>query len=110
VKGGDEILGGYNPITWDPNDAFGVTKDSFIFSFKNNDRIENYVLSRVINEENAIFNGRRSGPSFGESDLVIWSRTFNRYSNSNKKASYEKLIRETESLFSVEECEVFQIV
>ena len=40
VKDSCEILGGYNPIAWKSDNSFGNTKDSFIFSFMNNDRIE----------------------------------------------------------------------
>jgi hypothetical protein len=40
VEGSDEILGGYNPMVWKPNGSWGTTKDSFIFSFNDNDRIE----------------------------------------------------------------------
>jgi len=35
IKGSSEILGGYNPIEWKSDYTWGVTKDSFIFSFKN---------------------------------------------------------------------------
>ena len=41
VKGSNEILGGYNPIEWKSDADWSSTKDSFIFSFKNSDRIEN---------------------------------------------------------------------
>ncbi|RHZ62224.1 hypothetical protein Glove_341g19 [Diversispora epigaea] len=42
VEGTDEIFGGYNPLTWDANTngAWIQTKDSFIFSLKN-DNIQN---------------------------------------------------------------------
>ncbi|GBB84898.1 hypothetical protein RclHR1_01150002 [Rhizophagus clarus] len=44
VKDNNEILGGYNPIAWESGDAlygtFKSTKDSFIFSFKDNNEIE----------------------------------------------------------------------
>src|SRR5207248_4473800 len=67
VKGSSEILGGYNPIEWKKSTigygSYGTTKDSFIFSFDNN-KIENYVLSRVMNENNAIKNNSLCGPSF----------------------------------------------
>ncbi|RIA83693.1 hypothetical protein C1645_833412 [Glomus cerebriforme] len=51
VKYNNEILGGYNPIEWKSITKFTSTKDSFIFSFNNNDRIENYILSRVMNKK-----------------------------------------------------------
>ena len=51
VKDSNEILGGYNPIAWERSDyfnpRFGDTKESFIFSFKNKENIENHILSRV---------------------------------------------------------------
>ena len=40
VKDCNEILGGYNPNAWKSDDSFSATKDSLIFSLKNNDRIE----------------------------------------------------------------------
>src|SRR5581483_10308832 len=61
VQNSNEILGGYNPIEWKSLKSRRVienycsTKDSFIFSFKNNDKIENYVLSRVV-DEFAVYN------------------------------------------------------
>src|SRR4051794_32930818 len=72
VKGSSEILGGYNPISWKSDRTFGVTKDSFIFSFKYKDSIENNILSRVINERRAIYNDGSYGPTFGNSDIVIF--------------------------------------
>jgi hypothetical protein len=48
VKDSNEILGGYSPIEWKSNSGYGITKDSFIFSFNNNNSIENCILSRVI--------------------------------------------------------------
>ncbi|RHZ67387.1 hypothetical protein Glove_301g65 [Diversispora epigaea] len=57
VKGTDEIIGGYNPLTWDKN-AYGrwiETKDSFIFSLKIGN-IQNSILSRVKNPKCAIYN------------------------------------------------------
>src|ERR1051325_10301938 len=57
VKDSNEILGGYNPMTWKSDNSYETTKDSFIFSFKNSDGIENYILSRVVDEEKAVFNG-----------------------------------------------------
>ena len=40
MKNSGEIFGGYNPIAWKSDGNFGVTKDSFIFSFENQDNIE----------------------------------------------------------------------
>ncbi len=113
VKNSNEILGGYNPIGWKSDGSYGSTKDSFIFSFNNFNinEIDNFILSRVINEHDAIFNGIFNGPSFGNGDLIIWGTNLNFGSYCHSKVkSYEKSIRKNEDNFDVEECEVFQIV
>ena len=113
AKDNNGILGGYNPIEWKSKCGYSATKDSFIFSFKNSDRIENYILSRVKYEKRAIYNDPDSGPIFGFGDLVSLSLRFIinfGYDSRCIKDSYEKRIRETENGFSTEECEVFQII
>ena len=61
------------------------------------------------NKKHAINNLFLHGPSFGDEDLTLSGIN---YFNDNycKKSSYERPIRETESKFSVEEYEVFQVV
>jgi hypothetical protein len=105
VKNSDEILGGYNPITWKSDGSFGATKDSFIFSFKNKENIENYILSRVIDENYAIHNKKDCGPSF-YNDLFLYETNCGWI----RRSSYEKSIREFDELFYVEEYEMFQIM
>jgi hypothetical protein len=107
VKDSREILGGFNPIEWKSDDGYSTTKDSFIFSFKNNDSIESCILSRVMDEEHAVYNGPSLGPSFGVGDLEIWGLEGFCCS---KKNSYGKPIRKIDFHFFVDECEVFQIV
>ncbi|GBC27279.2 BTB/POZ protein [Rhizophagus irregularis DAOM 181602=DAOM 197198] len=106
MKDSNEILGGYNPTEWKSDKSHSVTKDSFIFSFNNNDRIENHILSRVTNENRAIFNESLSGPKFSN-DLIILG---NYNGNVCRITCYEKSIRETTDQFIIEEFEVFQIV
>ncbi|CAB4437659.1 unnamed protein product [Rhizophagus irregularis] len=106
VKNSNEILGGYNPISWYNNPTYGITNDSFIFSFKDKN---DYILSRVKDPKFAIVNSTFYGPSFGNGDLILRGNNF--YNNSYcSKHSYERAIRETEGPFSVKEYEVFQIV
>ncbi|GBC27387.2 BTB/POZ protein [Rhizophagus irregularis DAOM 181602=DAOM 197198] len=111
VKDSNEILGGYNPIIWKSDRSFGITEDSFMFSFKDKNSIENYILSRVKDKRYAIYNYPSHGPAFG-CGLVLSGNNF--YNSSycrnmkNKYPNYEKSIRETE-YFSVEEYEIFQI-
>ncbi|GBC00027.1 hypothetical protein RclHR1_03710011 [Rhizophagus clarus] len=113
VKGKEEILGGYNPLTWETSNIWGVTKDSFIFSFKN----KSVVISKVKNSNYALDYSNKCGPQFG-SDLMINSYGIN--SNSDeftdfnvtycKKRHYEKRIRNTNDNFSIEDYEVFQLL
>jgi hypothetical protein len=112
VKGSNEILGGYNPIAWKSVDRYGNTRDSFIFSFNNKERNENYVLSRIVDNRYAIDDRSYHGPSFGNGDLILWGLDINtlyNYCYSCKK-SYERPIRETEDRFSIEEYEIFQLM
>ncbi|GBB99764.1 hypothetical protein RclHR1_03620013 [Rhizophagus clarus] len=88
VKGNNQILGGYNPIEWKSDRSYITTKDSFIFSFKNGDDINEHILSRIVNENYAIFNDLTYGPSFGCADLILRGD-----SGHCMKDSYEKQIR-----------------
>jgi hypothetical protein len=114
VMDSNEIIGGYNPTAWKSGYRFSTTRDSFIFSFKNNDNIENYILSRVKDEEFAILNNSTCGPSFGNGDLILSegekSSSLGYCESYCEKGSYEKSIRETEEEFSVKEYEIFQVI
>jgi hypothetical protein len=88
VKGNNQILGGYNPIEWKSDRSYGATEDSFTFSFKNGDNINEHILSRVVNENYAVFNDHTYGPSFGGADLILRGD-----SGHCIKDSYEKPIR-----------------
>jgi hypothetical protein len=109
VKYHNEILGGYNQITWDSDSMLEIAKDNFIFSFRDKVNIDNHILSRVKNKKQAINNWFIHGPSFGDGDLTLSGLN---YYNDNycRKSSYEIPIRETEDRFSIEEYEVFQII
>jgi hypothetical protein len=94
VKDSNEILGGYNPIEWKNGygivKSFGITMDSFIFSFMN----EENIISRVKNAERAIRYLNHYGPSFGR-DLTIYGGdedddVFSNKTSHCKKYSYEK--------------------
>ncbi len=111
VKDSNEILGGYNPIEWKFDGSYDITKDSFIFSFNDNN-VENYILSRVKNEKKAIFGFYSSswtslnGLKFGYSDLCLY---YSKLRVNCEQNSYEKQISETRNLNYVD-FEVFQIV
>jgi hypothetical protein len=109
VMDSNEILGGYNPIEWKFDGSFGVTNDSFIFSFSDG-RVENFKLSRISNEKKAIFNGSsyEYGPSFGNSDLLLYQTFMNELRIHYKKSSYEEIRGNGE--MDYEDFEVFQIL
>jgi hypothetical protein len=113
VKDSNDILGGYNPIIWKSDFGYSITKDSFIFSFKNKENIEDYILSRVKNENFAVFGNSNAGPLFGH-DLSLCGSEQGYCKNTG---NYDKSIRETKNLsvggidrFSVEEYEIFLIM
>ncbi|RHZ70820.1 hypothetical protein Glove_266g16 [Diversispora epigaea] len=119
VKGTDEIVGGYNPLTWDKNTdgKCTETKDSFIFSLKNG-RIQNSILSRVTDSKCAIYNIAKkyqkiNGPCFGDfwmhsnkSDFTLDNGCFCR----NHGGNYEISIRSSSKNFSIINYEVFKII
>ena len=77
MKDSDEILGGYNPLIWKSDGSYGITKDSFIFSFKSKDDIDNYILSRVMKENRAIYYHYNFGPTFDvKGDLRLSGKEF----------------------------------
>ncbi|EXX60980.1 uncharacterized protein OCT59_029411 [Rhizophagus irregularis] len=113
VKGTGEILGGYNPIIWKFSNSsdWGQSLDSFIFSFKDKDKFNNPILSRVKNMDNALYFDSNYGPSFGDSDLKLSNYRcystdpFNFNYNECRQKHYEKTIRDTQGEFHVEDYE-----
>ncbi|GES76324.1 carbohydrate-binding module family 13 protein [Rhizophagus clarus] len=112
MKHSNEIIGGYNPIEWKFNDSYGVTKDSFIFSF-GEDGIEDHILSYVKNETKAVYGSffTNFGPSFGDKDLCLKKNSYNNELKVIcKKNDYEKHIRDTNNSCFIKEFEVFHVV
>ncbi|RHZ69984.1 hypothetical protein Glove_276g76 [Diversispora epigaea] len=123
VKGTDEILGGYNPLTWDNTcngelNKWMKTNDSFIFSLKNGN-IQNSIISRVKDTQYAILGVCKNyqnvnGPYFGlgfclRSDVSNFNLDNNCYSNL-LTPYYEKPIRTSIDDFSIDNYEVFKVV
>ncbi|RHZ87587.1 hypothetical protein Glove_33g38 [Diversispora epigaea] len=119
VKGTDEIIGGYSPLTWDNSnikDQWAETKDSFIFSLKNGN-IQSSILSRVKVTKYAILNSCKKdqniyGPYFGFG-LKLFSKESNfnldgLSSCDNNLDYYEKRIKTSDS-FSIDNYEVFKV-
>ncbi|RHZ87650.1 hypothetical protein Glove_33g213 [Diversispora epigaea] len=123
VKGTDEIIGGYNPLTWDNtlngnSNIWMETNDSFIFSLKNGN-IQNSILSRVKETKCAILNVCKNyqkihGPYFGYGfSLYSKESNFNLDSLSyccNFFSYYEKRIKISSTKFSIDNYEVFKVI
>ncbi|RIB13280.1 hypothetical protein C2G38_2144628 [Gigaspora rosea] len=109
VKDKDEILGGYNPLSWDSSTKWVESYSSFIFSL-NRTNVNQSIVSRVLNHSKAIRNTH--GPSFGDGDL--WVKVTSVGKNVTlpsfcRPKSYDKRIFNLEQ-FQVEDYEVFQII
>ncbi|RIB16522.1 hypothetical protein C2G38_2189697 [Gigaspora rosea] len=117
VKGNDNIeriFGGYNPLGWDNSKTSWVRcHDSFVFSLKNS-AIQNSILSRVKNLENATCNNPSMGLYFG----YILGMFLNNYDGQVNgcytnyfSERYEKYVcpSTTSQYYFVNEYEVFQI-
>ncbi|RHZ51194.1 hypothetical protein Glove_482g69 [Diversispora epigaea] len=119
VIGTDEIVGGYNPTTWDKNSIGKVeTKDSFIFSLKNGN-LHNSILSRVkMSRSKSALNypieKNIYGPWFGECEFMMKSEVSDftqgkQCSGYSYRKFYEKSIKNCEK-FSIVDYEVFLII
>lgn len=116
VKGTNQIIGGYNPLTWDKTKFDWVTTNkSFIFSFKGS----NSILSRVIDESCALWYPMDKdiyGPRFGLEEFMMKSCVADFTQDARNKCmntcngSYEKSIRTANNEFSIIDYEVFKIV
>ncbi|RHZ67635.1 hypothetical protein Glove_300g119 [Diversispora epigaea] len=124
VAGTDEIVGGYNPLTWN-NSTKGVymeTNDSFIFSLKNGN-IQKSILSRVADNIKALFyhipnDQNLDGSLFGNCEFMMKSNVSDFTQdklcwcdyNPKYNTYYEKPIRTTNEKFSITDYEVFKII
>ncbi|RHZ87620.1 hypothetical protein Glove_33g210 [Diversispora epigaea] len=123
VKGTDEIIGGYNPLTWDNtlngnSNIWMETNDSFIFSLKNGN-IQNSILSRVKETKCAILNVGKNyrkiyGPYFGYG-FSLYSRVSNFNLDNASRCDnylnyYEKRIKTSSDIFPIDNYEVFQVI
>ncbi|RIB28473.1 hypothetical protein C2G38_2157790 [Gigaspora rosea] len=111
IKNTDEIIGGYNPVSWDSSDTVLEVKNSFVFSLKEN--LDNSILSRSAGTISSICNSPLHGPVFR--GILIFNGDFKddcaSYCNFDEATTpYEGPIRKTKDKFSVEELEVFQII
>nr|CAG8510427.1 13496_t:CDS:2 [Entrophospora candida] len=110
IKGTNEILGGYNPLSWKSpdNSEHSKTSDSFIFSL-NKKNLNNSTIARPTDSE-PIYNNSDYGPCF-QYDLCLDGNDFREECQCLcTQGCYDKHIRKNKNYFSVEEYEVFQII
>ncbi|CAG8573575.1 4293_t:CDS:2 [Paraglomus occultum] len=122
VKETGEILGGYNPLSWDKTNQYKATDKSFLFNLITIEETEAYrgipekrsKLQRfkVIQSDKAIYCGANYGPTFGKGhDLVVFGPGLMARPSHCKKSSYEAQLREGPNTnFVPEEIEVFRVV
>jgi hypothetical protein len=115
IKGTEEIIGGYNPLVWKSHmkGEYGITKDSFIFSFKSKNNFRDPILSHVNDTNRALFYHFKGGPLFGDDlglSVLIGDDSFEYNNIGYVQKCYEKGIRNTSGLFSIDDYEVFQII
>ncbi|RIA84119.1 hypothetical protein C1645_742571 [Glomus cerebriforme] len=109
VKDSEQIIGGYNPLTWDYTNSYKSTRDSFIFSFKNRKYLQTAKVGYVNYDsyERAIRPHSRKVPSFGAgADLYC---TENGTTWESRPQSYPK-IDDIPRKFEVEEVECYQVI
>ncbi|RHZ69960.1 hypothetical protein Glove_276g19 [Diversispora epigaea] len=102
VKGTDEIIGGYNPLTWDNTldgkvNKWMEIKNSFIFSLKNGNT-QNSILSRVKNTyiQLAILNSKSLSNNFYEKPIRTLTYCFSMIITKFIELEVVKLVDEVE--------------
>ncbi|PKC72806.1 BTB-domain-containing protein [Rhizophagus irregularis] len=114
VKKSKKIIGGYSSIgfnsiednllrIYEDNRRFYHSSNNFVFSFENNEDIQNMKISRVINYDKAIYDQPHNGFNFGYNAFFM---TENHCIINNYSCNYENNIR-TDTIYSIEEIETF---
>ncbi|EXX54491.1 hypothetical protein GLOIN_2v1785846 [Rhizophagus irregularis DAOM 181602=DAOM 197198] len=112
IHGTGQLIGGYNPISWDSTNKWGTTKDSFLFSLGDGEDLKNVVFSRVQEHSRAVLCSQAIGPCFGSGDLVMGGTHANfnlELGCSCKRQSYERHLIINHDRFSVVEYEIFKV-
>ena len=104
----DEILGGYNPLSWGSDNGYAETNESFIFALDKN--MDKSIVSFVDNSSKAIYDEYFRFPNFGESDLCFGGGyNFDRVRPHAKRVTYQLSIRRTKDNFKWADWEVFSV-
>ncbi|EXX51721.1 hypothetical protein GLOIN_2v1766367 [Rhizophagus irregularis DAOM 181602=DAOM 197198] len=106
IENSKQIIGGYNPIDWYQNSAYGSTNDSFLFNITDIDNLDTAKIGRCNNSSYAVYHHASYGPTFGSGhDLNAQGKTW--YTNNGN--AYTNISMPNNS-FTVDEYEVFQVL
>ncbi|CAB4385496.1 unnamed protein product [Rhizophagus irregularis] len=103
-----KIYGGYNPIGYTGKNKWLSSTESFIFSFENDQDIHNMKVSRSLGTSFSIFDycNNKKLFSFGDMLYIYGQKLHVGYNNDH----YENNFGNGESLYIIEEIEVFSVV
>ena len=105
VSGTEEILGGYNPVSWTGRSGYISTDKSFIFALDKN--IDKNIVSFVNNNSHAVFDYSLSFPGFGSGNDLYFGNE--KYNPRAQKGSYQVAIRSSSDAFEWADWEVFSV-
>ena len=103
IQNSEQIVGGYNPLSWNSYSGCMSTNDSFLFSFVNRNNLQSAKMGYVKDVTNAVECYSNIGPAFGKDDLFCYDNcAWSSYSK-----SYPNIDIPTE--FNVDDYEVFKV-
>ena len=109
IQNSEQIVGGYNPLSWDSNSDWKSTNDSFIFSLTNRNNLQGAKVGYSSGHQYSVHCNQSFGPWFGgDGDLGFYNNTW-RNNNQNNYSVYPK-IGIPAGNFNVEDYEVFQVI
>ncbi|RIA84000.1 hypothetical protein C1645_832938 [Glomus cerebriforme] len=103
ILNSDQLVGGYNPLSWDSSGSWKSTNDSFIFSSTNKDNLQNTKVNFCNDSQYSIYCDSLYGPSFGSDLICLTDGAWG-----SKLRFYPKI--DVPLKFYVEDYEVFQII
>ena len=103
----EEILDGYNPLSWGCANGHAYTKKSFIFALDKN--MDMSIVSFVENSLQAIYDHPSFFPSFGNEAHDLYFGGLPQYAPIALKHAYQVPIRNSSDRFNWVDWEVFSV-
>ncbi|GES81027.1 BTB/POZ domain-containing protein [Rhizophagus clarus] len=112
IKNSEQIVGGYNPLSWDSSNSNKSTKDSFLFSISDKSNIQSANAVYSNGNQYSIGNYRYCGPFFGYDELYVnYSNPSIWYYNSSPSVhTYSYSTLGLQYSMEVSDYEVFQVL